>query len=196
MKELIVWVVVILSIMGFLIRLESIKKRIRIYENCIKVFMGEITAIFVLTVLSMNANSHDDSKQFICFFILLFFFLAYTFSVEDRDSNGGINSILDIIKCYMVTLLSFQSNWGCIWGAVFTGFLAFAIYKLGISQEKKSKMFEIIFLCVEAIMFCVLGWGKDLYGWKLLLHIFFQETSIYLVNFLITSLAELIVDGT
>lgn len=82
-------------------------------------------------------------------------------------------------------MLSFQTVWGTLFGAVLTGVLAVLAYKFWFGVEKKTDLFEIIFLCVEAVGLSIYGEFHDIQGIGVLLFVFYEETAFFLLNYLV-----------
>lgn len=85
-------------------------------------------------------------------FILTFVYIAYGLAESCEETGGSTESILLILKSVLLTMLSFQEIGGTIFGALVTSGMAVMAYKFWICKEKKTDLFEIIFLCAEAVI--------------------------------------------
>lgn len=176
---------------GILFRFELLKYKIRDSEMRIKAMLRDIVIVFALTVLwgSMNAAGLDDNAA-VMLIILTFVYIFYGLAANCEDTGGTTESLLLIIKSVFVTLLSFQTIWGTLFGAVFTCFLAVLAYKFWFGIEKKTDLFEIIFLCIEAIGLSSFGEFHDIKGIGILLFVFYEETAIFLLNYIVKYMAS------
>lgn len=82
-------------------------------------------------------------------------------------------------------MLSFQTIWGTLFGAVITCVLAVLTYNFWFGVEKKTDLFEIIFLCIEAVGLSIYGEFHDIQGIGVLLFVFYEETALFLLNYLV-----------
>lgn len=58
-------------------------------------------------------------------------------------------------------------------------------YKFWFSIEKKTDLFEIIFLCIEAAGLSIYGEFHDIQGIGVWLFVFYEETAFFLLNYLV-----------
>ena len=63
-------------------------------------------------------------------------------------------------------------------------------YNFWFIKEKKTDLFEIIFLCVETVILSFYGETHDLQGIGVLLFVFFEETAIFLLNYIVKYIAS------
>ena len=82
-------------------------------------------------------------------------------------------------------MLSFQTIWGTLFGAVITCVLAVLTYNFWFGAEKKTDLFEIIFLCIEAVGLSIYGEFHDIQGIGVWLFVFYEETTFFLLNYLV-----------
>ena len=133
---------------------------------------------------SMNSAGLDDNTA-VMIIILTIVYIFYVLAESCEDTGGTTESLLVIIKSVFVTMLSFQTIWGTLFGAVLTCVLAVLAYKFWFGVEKKTDLFEIIFLCIEAIGLSVYGEFHDIQGIGVLLFVFYEETAFFLLNYLV-----------
>lgn len=169
---------------GFLFRFGLLK--IWNPEMRVKAILKDIGIVFGLTILwsSMNSVGLDDNAA-VMLIILTFVYIFYGLAESCEDTGGTTESLLLIIKSVFVTMLSFQTVWGTLFGAVLTGVLAVLAYKFWFGVEKKTDLFEIIFLCVEAVGLSIYGEFHDIQGIGVLLFVFYEETAFFLLNYLV-----------
>ena len=169
---------------GFLFRFGLLK--IWDPEMRVKAILKDIGIVFGLTILwsSMNSVWLDDNAA-VMLIILTFVYIFYGLAESCEDTGGTTESLLLIIKSVFVTMLSFQTVWGTLFGAVLTGVLAVLAYKFWFGVEKKTDLFEIIFLCVEAVGLSIYGEFHDIQGIGVLLFVFYEETAFFLLNYLV-----------
>lgn len=155
-------------------------------ETRLKKILRDILIVFVLTVLwgSMNTVGLDDNMA-VMLIILTLVYIFYGLVECCKDTGGTTESLLLIIKSVFVTMLSFQTIWGTLFGAVLTSVLAVLVYKFWFGIEKKTDLFEIIFLCIEAICLSIYGELQDIQGLGVLLFVFYEETAFFLFNYLV-----------
>lgn len=82
-------------------------------------------------------------------------------------------------------MLSFQTIWGILLGAILTSVLAVLVYKFWFAIEKKTDLFEIIFLCIETVVLSIYGEFHDIQGIGVLLFVFYEETVVFSLNYLV-----------
>ena len=171
---------------GFLFRFGLLKYKIWDSEMCVKAILKDIGIVFGLTILwsSMNSARLDDNAA-VMLIILTFVYIFYGLAKSCEDTGGTTESLLLIIKSVFVTLLSFQTIWGTLFGAVITCVLAVLTYNFWFGAEKKTDLFEIIFLCIEAVGLSIYGEFHDIQGIGVLLFVFYEETALFLLNYLV-----------
>ena len=171
---------------GFLFRFGLLKYKIWDSEMCVKAILKDIGIVFGLTILwsSMNSARLDDNAA-VMLIILTFVYIFYGLAKSCEDTGGTTESLLLIIKSVYVTMLSFQTIWGTLFGAVITCVLAVLTYNFWFSAEKKTDLFEIIFLCIEAVGLSIYGEFHDIQGIGVLLFVFYEETALFLLNYLV-----------
>ena len=172
--------------LGFLFRFGLLKYKIWDSEMCVKAILKDIGIVFGLTILwsSMNSAGLDDNAA-VMLIILTFVYIFYGLSESCEDTGGTTESLLLIIKSVFVTMLSFQTIWGTLFGAVLTCVLAVLTYNFWFVVEKKTDLFEIIFLCIEAVGLSIYGEFHDIQGIGVLLFVFYEETAFFLFNYLV-----------
>ena len=171
---------------GFLFRFGLLKYKIWDSEMCVKAILKDIGIVFGLTILwsSMNSARLDDNAA-VMLIILTFVYIFYGLAKSCEDTGGTTESLLLIIKSVYVTMLSFQTIWGTLFGAVITCVLAVLTYNFWFGAEKKTDLFEIIFLCIEAVGLSIYGEFHDIQGIGVLLFVFYEETALCLLNYLV-----------
>lgn len=171
---------------GFLFRFGLLKYKIWDSEMCVKAILKDIGIVFGLTILwsSMNSARLDDNAA-VMLIILTFVYIFYGLAKSCEDTGGTTESLLLIIKSVYVTMLSFQTIWGTLFGAVITCVLAVLTYNFWFGVEKKTDLFEIIFLCIEAVGLSIYGEFHDIQGIGVLLFVFYEETALFLLNYLV-----------
>lgn len=171
---------------GFLFRFGLLKYKIWDSEMCVKAILKDIGIVFGLTILwsSMNSARLDDNAA-VMLIILTFVYIFYGLAKSCEDTGGMTESLLLIIKSVYVTMLSFQTIWGTLFGAVITCVLAVLTYNFWFGAEKKTDLFEIIFLCIEAVGLSIYGEFHDIQGIGVLLFVFYEETALFLLNYLV-----------
>lgn len=123
---------------GFLFRFGLLKYKKWDTEMRVKEILKDIGIVVGLTILwsSMNSAGLDDNAAAMLI-ILTFVYIFYGLA-ESREGTGGTTeSLLLIIKSVFVTMLSFQTIWGTLFGAVLTSVLAVLAYKFWFGVEKK-----------------------------------------------------------
>ena len=125
---------------GFLFRFGLLKYKIWDPEMRVKAILKDIGIVFGLTILwsSMNSAGLDDNAV-VMLIILTFVYIFYGLAESCEDTGGTTESLLLIIKSVFVTMLSFQTIWGTLFGAVLTGVLAVLAYKFWFGVEKNSR---------------------------------------------------------
>lgn len=167
--------------LGFAFRFGLLKYKIWDSEMRVKAILRDIVIIFVLTILWSGLNSYElDSNAVVMVFILTFVYIAYGLAESCEETGGSTESILLILKSVLLTMLSFQEIGGTIFGAIVTIGMAVMAYKFWICKEKKTDLFEIIFLCVEAVVLSIIGEIYNIQGIGIFLFIFFEETALFL----------------
>ena len=116
--------------------------------------------------------------------VLVLVYICYGLAKECELTGGSTESILLIIKSVFVTIISFQDISGAIVGTIITIFFAVMAYKFWIANEKKTDLFEIIFLCIESIILSIIVSCMKIDGIGIFLFILFEETAIYMLNYL------------
>ena len=171
---------------GFLFRFGLLKYKIWDSEMCVKAILKDIGIVFGLTILwsSMNSAGVDDNAA-VMLIILTLVYIFYGLAESCEDTGGTTESLLLIIKSVFVTMLSFQTIWGTLFGAVLTCVLAVLTYNFWFGVEKKTDLFEIIFLCIEAVGLSIYGEFHDIQGIGVLLFVFYEETALFLLNYLV-----------
>lgn len=175
---------------GFLFRFGILKYKILDSEMRIKAILKDIGIVFGLTILwsSMNSAGLDDNAA-VMLIILTFVYIFYGLAESCEDTGGTTESLLLIIKNVFVTMLSFQTIWGTLFGAVLTCVLAVLAYKFWFGVEKKTDLFEMIFLCIEAVGLSIYGEFHDIQGIDVLLFVFYQQTAFFFLNYLVKEVA-------
>ena len=167
--------------LGFAFRFGLLKYKIWDSEMRVKAILRDIVIIFALTILWSGLNSYElDSNAVVMVFILTFVYIAYGLAESCEETGGSTESILLILKSVLLTMLSFQEIVGTIFGAIVTIGMAVMAYKFWICKEKKTDLFEIIFLCVEAVVLSIIGEIYNIQGIGIFLFIFFEETALFL----------------
>lgn len=171
---------------GFLFRFGLLKYKILDLELRVKAILKDIGIVFGLTVLwnSMNSVGLDDNAA-VMLIILTLVYIFYGLIKSCEDTGGTTESLLLLIKGVFVTMLSFQTIWGTLFGAVLTCVLAVLAYKFWFDVEKKTDLFEIIFLCIEAVGLSIYGEFHDIQGVAVFLFVFYEETALFLLNYLV-----------
>lgn len=177
--------------LGFTFRFGLLKYKIWDSEMRVKAILRDIDIIFVLTILWSGLNSYElDSNAVVMVFILTLVYTAYGLAESCEEAGGSTESILLILKSALLTMLSFQEIGGTIFGAIVTIGMAVMAYKFWICKEKKTDLFEIIFLCVEAVVLSVIGEIYVIQGIGFFLFIFFEETALFLLNYIVRYIAS------
>ena len=176
---------------GFLFRFGLLKYKIWNPQMRVKAILRDIGIISVLTILWINLNSVGlDDNTAIMLIVLTFVYIFYGLAESCENTGGTTESLLLIVKSVFVIMLSFQSICGTIFGAVLTSVVAILAYNFWFIKEKKTDLFEIIFLCVETVILSFYGKIHDLQGIGVLLFVFFEETAIFLLNYIVKYLAS------
>lgn len=172
--------------LGFLFRFWLLKYKILDAEMRIKAILRDIGIIFVLTILwgSMNSTGLDENTV-VMIIILTLVYVFYGLIESCEDTGGTTESLLLIIKGVFVTMLSFQTIGGTLFGAALTCILSVLAYKFWFGVEKKTDLFEIIFLCIEAVGVSIYGEFHDIEGFAVFLFVFYEETALFLLNYLV-----------
>lgn len=177
--------------LGFAFRFRLLKYKISDSEMRVRAILRDIGIIFVLTILWSGLNSYElDSNAVVMVFILTFVYIAYGLAESCEETGGSTESILLILKSVLLTMLSFQEIGGTILGAIVTIGMAVMAYKFWICKEKKTDLFEIIFLCVEAVVLSIIGEIYNIQGIGIFLFIFFEETALFLLNYIVRYIAS------
>ncbi len=171
---------------GFLFRFGLLKYKICDSEMRVKEIFKDIWIISGLTILwsIMNSVGLDDNVA-VMLIILTFVYIFYGVAESCEDTGGTTDSLLLIIKGVFVTMLSFQTIWGTLLGAILTSVLAVLVYKFWFAIEKKTDLFEIIFLCIETVVLSIYGEFHDIQGIGVLLFVFYEETVVFSLNYLV-----------
>lgn len=177
--------------LGFAFRFGLLKYKIWDSEMRVKAILRDIVIIFVLTILWSGLNSYElDSNAVVMVFILTFVYIAYGLAESCEETGGSTESILLILKSVLLTMLSFQEIVGTIFGAIVTIGMAVMAYRFWSCKEKKTDLFEIIFLCVEAVVLSIIGEIYNIQGIGIFLFIFFEETALFLLNYIVRYIAS------
>jgi hypothetical protein len=177
--------------LGFAFRFGLLKYKIWDSEMRVKAILRDIGIIFALTILWSGLNSYElDSNAVVMVFILTFVYIAYGLAESCEETGGSTESILLILKSVLLTMLSFQEIGGTIFGAIVTIGMAVMAYKFWICKEKKTDLFELIFLCVEAVVLSIIGEIYNIQGIGIFLFIFFEETALFLLNYIVRYIAS------
>lgn len=177
--------------LGFAFRFGLLKYKISDSEMRVRAILRDIVIIFVLTILWSGLNSYElDSNAVVMVFILTFVYIAYGLAESCEETGGSTESILLILKSVLLTMLSFQEIVGTIFGAIVTIGMAVMAYKFWSCKEKKTDLFEIIFLCVEAVVLSIIGEIYNIQGIGIFLFIFFEETALFLLNYIVRYIAS------
>lgn len=177
--------------LGFAFRFGLLKYKIWNSEMRVKVILRDIGIIFGLTILWSGLNSYElDSNTGVMVFILTFVYIVYGLAESCEDTGGSTESILLILKSVLLTMLSFQEIGGTIFGAIVTSGMAVMTYKFWICKEKKTDLFEIIFLCAEAVILSIIGEIYAIQGIGVFLFVFFEETAIFFFNYIVKYIAS------
>lgn len=177
--------------LGFTFRFGLLKYKIWDPEMRVKAILRDIGIIFVLTILWSGLNSYElDSNAVVMVSILTLVYSTYGLAESCEEAGGSTESILLILKSVLLTMLSFQEIGGTIFGAIVTIGMAVMAYKFWICKEKKTDLFEIIFLCVEAVVLSVIGEIYVIQGIGIFLFIFFEETALFLLNYIVRYIAS------
>lgn len=177
--------------LGFAFRFGLLKYKIWDSEMRVKAILRDIGIIFGLTILWSGLNSYElDSNVVVLVFILTFVYIAYGLAESCEETGGSTESILLILKSVLLTMLSFQEIGGTIFGALVTSGMAVMAYKFWICKEKKTDLFEIIFLCAEAVILSVIGEIYAIQGIGIFLFVFFEETALFLLNYIVRYIAS------
>lgn len=177
--------------LGFAFRFGLLKYKISDSEMRVRAILRDIGIIFVLTILWSGLNSYElDSNAVVMVFILTFVYIAYGLAESCEETGGSTESILLILKSVLLTMLSFQEIVGTIFGAIVTIGMAVMAYKFWSCKEKKTDLFEIIFLCVEAVVLSIIGEIYNIQGIGIFLFIFFEETALFLLNYIVRYIAS------
>lgn len=168
---------------GFLFKYGRPEYRWMDWKSCLKKIIRDASIIFILTIL-LNELSNKELEDSVAVMIITLFFvyIFYGIAKECEPTGGTTESILLIIKSVFVTVLSFQDLGGAIGGAILTVFFAVIAYKFWISNEKKTDLFEIIFLCIETVVLSIVVEVIGIDGILIFLFIFYEETAIYFLN--------------
>lgn len=155
-------------------------------ETRLKKILRDIVIAFALSVSwsGMNTAGLDDNVV-VMLLILTFVYTFYGLAENCKATGGTTESLLLIIKSTLVTMLAFQTIWGTLFGAILTCVLAILAYKYWFVIEKKSDLFEIIFLCVEAFLLSIYGEFNSIQGIGVFLFVFYEETAFFLLNYLV-----------
>lgn len=172
---------------GYLYRVELLKYKIWDSEMRRKEVIKEIGIIFGLTISWNALHSTGLSENAAIMTLLLTLALGiYGVAQDAEESGGALESILPILKNILVTLLSFQTLMGTVWGIIITCTLASLVYYFQIiSIEKKTDLFEIYFLCLEAFFISIYGELNNIQGLGILFFVIYQETALYGLNSLV-----------
>lgn len=176
--------------LGFLFRFILLTYKVYNPRDRVKIILRDIGIIVFLTVawMGIDAGGQEDSVV-IMVLILTLIYVFYGLVEQCAETGGTTESILLIIKSLFVTMLSFQSLAGTIFGATITIVLAVLAYKYWFSKESKTDLFEIIFLCIESIFLSAYGSIVGIEGIGVLLFVFFEETAIFTFNYVVVCIA-------
>ena len=177
--------------LGFAFRFGLLKYKISDSEMRVRAILRDIGIIFVLTILWSGLNSYElDSNAVVMVFILTFVYIAYGLAESCEETGESTESILLILKSVLLTMLSFQEIDVTILVAIVTIEMDVMAYKFYIYKEKKTDLFEIIFLCVEAVVLSIIGEIYNIQGIGIFLFIFFEETALFLLNYIVRYIAS------
>lgn len=178
--------------LGLGLKFGLLKSQIWDPEMRFKAIFRDIGIIFALTLFwsNLNSNSLDDSAA-VMGVVLTTIYIIYGLAKNCEDTGGSTESILLILKSTLLTMLSFQGLCGTIFGALITSGLAVLAYKYWFCKEKKTDLFEIILLCAESILLSIIEKMCDIQGIGVFLFIFYEETAIFLLNYIIISIASM-----
>ncbi len=172
--------------MGFLFRFGLLKYKIWDSEMRVKAILKDIGIVCGLTILWSSINSAElDDNAVLMLIILTLVYIFYGLAESCEDTGGMTESLLQIMKSTFVIILSFLTIWGTLFGALLTCILAVLAYNFWFAAEKKTDLFEIIFLCIEAVGLSIYGEFHDIHGIGVLLFVFYEETAFYLLNYLV-----------
>lgn len=151
----------------------------------VKAILKDIGIVFGLTILwsSMNSVGLDDNAA-VMLIILTFVYIFYGLAESCEDTGGTTESLLLIIKSVFVTMLSSDSMGNSFWSCTYRCSSSTCLQIL-VCVEKKTDLFEIIFLCVEAVGLSIYGEFHDIQGIGVLLFVFYEETAFFLLNYLV-----------
>ena len=182
--------------LGFAFRFGLLKYKILDSELRVKAILRDIGIIALLSLAwnLMNENKLEDNAG-VMVFVLTMVYIFYGIAKDCEETGGTTESLLLIVKGVFVTALSFQTLTGTVAGAVFTCVLAGLAYKVWFGVEKKTDLFEIFFLCMEAILLSLYTEINHVEGLLFVfLFVFFEETAIFLLNYLLKYITAHILD--
>ena len=176
--------------LGFLFRFVLLTYKVFNPKKRVKIILRDIGIIIFLTVawMRIEAGGQEDSVV-VMILILTLIYVFYGLVDQCAETGGTTESILLIVKSLFVTMLSFQSLAGTIFGATITTVLAVLAYKYWFSKESKTDLFEIIFLCAESIILSIYGSIVGIEGIGVLLFVVFEETAIFAFNYVVVYIA-------
>lgn len=178
---------------GFAFRFELLKYKIWGSGMRVKAIFIDIGIIFLLTVLWSSLNAYGlNNNAVVMVFVLTIVYIVYGLIESCEDTGGSTESILLILKSVLLTILSFQEIGGTIFGAIVTSGMAVMAYKFWICKEKKTDLFEIIFLCVEAVILSIIGEVYAIQGIGVFLFVFFVQTAIFFLNYIVRYIASVL----
>lgn len=151
-----------------------------------KKVIGEIFAVIFVTILWGNnaiKDNGDDNVEFIIFI----FFIGYCLyaMMKQMPRTGYSESVLLMIKGFMVTALSFMSFPGNILmvvSIIASAKLAYIYWP----EEKKSDYLEIIMLSLESFIISLYIYFKGIDSpTEIAVLVIFIETALYMINCLL-----------
>jgi len=144
--------------------------------------LKKIGFLFFLIVLWGSVNSNEENEKLILgLFIITYFYIFYLLAERCSDTGGYTSSILLIINCMFITILSFTNEITAIIGAICI--IGISIFVFKHWTEKKSDLAENIALCIETIivsLFLMSGSFDSIY--YTLLYLFMSESLLAVIN--------------
>lgn len=179
------------ALIGFSFRTHLLKCKIYNPKMRARTTIRDIGIVYVLTILWSNMTTMEmEANAAIMIVILTMIYVFYGLAKSCEDTGGTTDSLLHCIKSTFVTILSFQTMWATVFFALFTCIIAMLAYKWLYKSEKKTDLFEIFFLCIEAVILSIYVEVRDVEGIGILLFVFFVETAIFLMNYIVKDTAS------
>lgn len=171
---------------GFLFRFGLLKCKIWDTGLCVKAIFKDIGIVYGLTILwgEMSSAGLNDNEVIVVA-VLTLIYIFYGLVKDSEDTNDETENLLLLIKSGYITFFSFQTVRVTILGVVITCALAILAYKYKFSIEKKTDLFEIIFLSVETIGLSIYGEIRNMQEIEILLFVFYEGTVFFWLNYLI-----------